>query len=53
MEIIKVKYGRTINLGNYESTRIDAEADVEKGDEATNVLDSLRNFVLNEAKKEH
>lgn len=41
---IKVNYGRTVNLGNYENTRLDIElsATLTPEDDATMVADELR-----------
>lgn len=44
IETVKVNYGRTVNLGNYESTRLDIElsATLTHEDDATMVADELR-----------
>jgi len=41
---IKVNYGRTINMGNYESVRLDVElsATLAPGEDAGKVADELR-----------
>ena len=41
---ITVSYGRTVNLGNYESSRLDIEisADVLPDENIENVMDELR-----------
>lgn len=41
---IKVAYGRTVNLGNYESERIDVELEAKlmPGEDSQEALDDLR-----------
>jgi hypothetical protein len=43
--ITEVRYGFTFNLGNFQSERIDAAADVEPDADAGNVLAGLRIWV--------
>lgn len=44
IDTVKINYGRTINLGNYESCRLDIELSATLGpeDNATRVADELR-----------
>lgn len=44
IETVKINYGKTINLGNYESCRLDIELTASLGpdDDAANVADDLR-----------
>lgn len=44
IETVKINYGKTINLGNYESCRLDIELTASLGpdDNAANVADDLR-----------
>lgn len=41
-KITSVKYGRTINSGNYSSIRFDLEAEVQPGQTWEEALDDLR-----------
>lgn len=41
MKITKVSYGRTVNMGNYESVRFDLEARVDETEEWLDVYDEL------------
>lgn len=45
MKIITVTYGRTVNLGNYESARLDATAEVERGETPEDALGRLREWI--------
>jgi hypothetical protein len=42
MTITKVSYGKTYNLGNYCSHRIDLEASIDEGEDIQYVLSSLK-----------
>lgn len=44
IDTVKINYGRTINMGNYESTRLDVElsATLAPGEDAGKVADELR-----------
>lgn len=42
MRIIQVTLGKTINIGNYESVRIDLVACVEHGEDHRTVLTALK-----------
>lgn len=42
MKIISVRYGRTINTGNYENEKIEFEAEVEHGESPSEVLVKLK-----------
>jgi len=50
MKITKVNYGRTINMGNYESVRIDLTADIEEGENWREALETLKEKMLKEEK---
>lgn len=45
MKITHVRYGRTINTGNYENERIEFEAEVQDGETPDGVLTRLRALV--------
>lgn len=42
IKITQVTYGRTINVGDYETVRIDLSADVSEGQTYQEVLDALK-----------
>lgn len=42
MKITKVRYGRILNIGNYENQRIELEAEVAEGDATTHVYGALK-----------
>lgn len=44
--ITSVTYGRTINIGNYESVRIDLTAQVKEHDDWHDVLEQLKGEML-------
>jgi hypothetical protein len=44
-----VKYGRTYNMGNYQSERIDLEADLDDGDDAEAALQVLQEWVAQQS----
>ena len=52
MRIITVTYGRTVNLGNYESARLDATAQVEEAETAEDALGKLRTWIEQQADAE-
>lgn len=41
MKINEVSYGRTFNLGNYESLRVEMKASVDEGEDAKEVAGKL------------
>lgn len=41
MKITQITYGETINLGNYQSARVDFTADIENGDDNRALWDQL------------
>lgn len=45
MQLNKVTYARTFNLGNYENERIEVSADVQPGETYDGVLSSLKAMV--------
>lgn len=51
---IEVSYGRTVNLGNYESARFDIRisADVMDEDKPSNVLEFLKRTAIAEVLKQ-
>lgn len=51
MKITKVCYGETINLGNYQSCRIELQADLEEQDRWQDVLFDLKQTVKTEGEK--
>jgi len=42
---ISVSFGRTINTGSYESTRIDASIATSNGDNLNELYDKVKSFV--------
>jgi hypothetical protein len=52
MIITRIQYGRTYTNGNFESSRIDFIADVEKGDDETECFEDLHEWVHEMRKKE-
>lgn len=50
---VKVAYGRTVNLGNFESMRVDVEfsATVEAGETPENVCEKLETLCKSEVKR--
>lgn len=50
MKITKVRYGLTANIGNYQSERLDVEAEVQEGENWRNVYLELKNLVYTEIK---
>lgn len=51
MQIITVSYGKTVNLGNYESARLDATAQVESGETPEDALSKLKTWVEGQAEQ--
>jgi len=45
MKITNVEVGRKFNLGNFETQDIKLAADVEEGDDADNVIATLKNQI--------
>lgn len=45
MKVTTVTYTATINLGNYESEKIEVTAHVEESDNVAHTIDALRNYV--------
>ena len=45
MKITSISYQAVRNLGNYESERLEATADVEEGEDLANAVIKLRQFV--------
>lgn len=45
-KITSVSYGKTINMGNYESVRLDLTARVDDGESWKDVLDELKGEML-------
>jgi hypothetical protein len=52
MTIVKIEYERIKNLGNYENAKIKAIANVDEGEDPSEVLDDLRQWVKNELGEE-
>ena len=52
MQITTVSYGLTVNLGNYESARLDATATIGPNETPDEALDKLRSWVNGQASKE-
>lgn len=48
LDIIEVVYGRTINIGNYESVRIEYKARVKEGQTAEKVMEALKKVTAQE-----
>lgn len=51
MQITEISYGITINLGNYESARVDITARVDEDDIPGNVLEDLKEFCREQEKR--
>ena len=53
IESVKVSYGRTVNLGNFESMRVDVEfqATIEAGETPENVTEKLETLCKSEVKR--
>lgn len=53
IEKVKVAYGRTVNLGNFESMRVDVEfqATIEAGETPENVTEKLEILAKSEVKR--
>ena len=51
---VSYKRGATLNIGNYESVKVEveAEAELEPGDTPHGVMEDLRTFVLNEIRSD-
>lgn len=45
LKITSVSYGRTVNVGKFESVRLDATADVQTGQTPAEVLETLQAFI--------
>lgn len=47
---IKVSYGRTVNLGNYESLRLDLSLEIERslGDDTRDLIEEAKMYLRNE-----
>ena len=50
MKITSVRYGLTANLGNYDSERLDLEAQVEEGEDWEVVLGALKSYAFERVK---
>lgn len=44
-QITQITYGKTVNIGNYQSIRVDFTADVEPGENPSDVLIGLKGHV--------
>ncbi len=51
MRITTLTYSRTINMGNFESKRLEATCDVDETENPSEASDDLRNWVLGELTK--
>ncbi len=51
MRITTITYSRTINLGNYESKKLEATAEVDNGEDPSVVADTLRAWLVKELQK--
>ena len=51
MKIDRLKFGRTVNTGNFESVRLDAECDVDEDEDPSEVLEELIKWVKGEINK--
>lgn len=52
MKITELKYGRTWNDGNYESSRIDMTASVDEGEDVLEAFEDLVDLVFDARKAE-
>ncbi len=48
MRIIKIKYRRLVNLGNFENASLEAIAEVEPGESEESAFQKLRAWVLDQ-----
>lgn len=51
MRITTITYSRTINLGNFESKKLEATCDVDETEDPSEASDALRVWVLAELTK--
>jgi hypothetical protein len=51
MKIITITYNRTVNLGNYESKRLEATCEVDDAEDPSAACDELRAWVIAELQK--
>ena len=51
MRITTITYSRTVNLGNYNSKKLEATAEVDNGEDPTEVSDKLRAWLVKELQK--
>lgn len=52
MKTKTVTYSRTINLGNYNSAKLEVTLELEDAEKAEDAVENLRNFVKRELSKE-
>lgn len=51
MKIKTILYSRTVNLGNYESKRLEATCEINDGEDPSAACDELRTWVIAELQK--
>jgi hypothetical protein len=51
MKITTITYNRTVNLGNYESKRLEATCEVDDGEDPSVAADELRAWLIAELQK--
>jgi hypothetical protein len=51
VKIVEIGYSRTINLGNYESARIEARASIDSDEDPAEALLELTRWVRDEIEK--
>ena len=49
MKIKAITYGRTINIGNYQSVKVEVTVEAEEGEKSADVYQAAKDFI---AKKE-
>ncbi len=49
VQVKTVTIARTINLGNYNSLRLELAADIDEGEKVSDVTEKLNNFIIKEA----
>lgn len=53
MKIRLIRYSKTKNIGNYESVRVEAEAEVDDNEDPTAVFEDLKKWVLEQTSTDH
>lgn len=51
MNITTITYSRTVNMGNYESKKIEATCEPDDGEDPSAACDALRAWIIGELQK--